>query len=442
MAINIQSLFSDIIETPAQRQERMLTEGILRGRELTSGLTGLARTQAPLVAALSMQMPQRQDALRTSVGGLLGLDVRTDSERVQEALSGVDPYNPESILQAAQMIGDMGLGAQAAQMRQMAADVVRQRQADEMARQQFAINRATSIQELQSNLAAQEAARASQEAQMRFRNRVADLAQDDERFAPIADSIRDGSAPEETVNNVVESLTEKVDPKKLTLLQGIVDGNQVTLNTDGFGNYFKLDGTPVLLEEDDTVIPASASGSFADASGLSEKQRDTLSEMQRSTYNFISSANNVIRLLEDNPNINTFAAQGAGIIDDLVQEARAVASAINPEVSTDIDDYKDVFDDIGTMNARFKSATFGLALQYAAASGLGSGRELSENDVKQAIRAIGVNRTNPNAIISVLQDRKQSIEDQFRGAYRIFNDGQEFQGSLDKSSADISDLLN
>jgi len=137
MAINIQSLFSDIIETPAQRQERMLTEGILKGRELTGGLTGLARTQAPLVSALSMQMPQRQEALRRGVGGMLGLDVRTESEKVQEALKGVDPNDPQSLLQAAQAVGNLGLGTQSAQMRAMAADATRQKQADLMARERF-----------------------------------------------------------------------------------------------------------------------------------------------------------------------------------------------------------------------------------------------------------------------------------------------------------------
>jgi len=148
MAINIQSLFSDLIETPAQSQERMLGEGILRGRELTGGLTGLARTQAPLVSALSMQMPQRQEALRRGVGGMLGLDVRTESEKVQEALQGVDPNDPQSLLQAAQAVGNLGLGTQSAQMRAMAADVTRQKQADLMAQQDFAMRQAKDIQNI------------------------------------------------------------------------------------------------------------------------------------------------------------------------------------------------------------------------------------------------------------------------------------------------------
>ena len=121
MTINIQSLFSDIIETPAQRQERLMMEGILQSRQITGGVTN-PMVPTALASTIAQRAPQRQENIRRSVGGLLGLDVRTDSERVQEALSGVDPSNPESILQAAQMIGDMGLGAQAAQMRQMAAE--------------------------------------------------------------------------------------------------------------------------------------------------------------------------------------------------------------------------------------------------------------------------------------------------------------------------------
>jgi len=80
-----------------------------------------------------MQMPQRQEAMRRGVGGMLGLDVRTESEKVQDALKGVDPNDPQSLLQAAQAVGNLGLGTQSAQMRAMAADVTRQRQADELA---------------------------------------------------------------------------------------------------------------------------------------------------------------------------------------------------------------------------------------------------------------------------------------------------------------------
>ena len=132
MAINIQSLFSDIIETPAQRQERMLTEGILKGRELTGGLTGLARTQAPLVSALAMQMPQRQEAMRRGVGGMLGLDVRTQSEKLQDILRGADTSTPSGLIELSNQIQQYA-PTQALQLRQTAAE--QQRELNEAARQ-------------------------------------------------------------------------------------------------------------------------------------------------------------------------------------------------------------------------------------------------------------------------------------------------------------------
>ena len=138
MAINIQSLFSDIIETPAQRQERMLTEGIVRGRELTRGLTGLAATQAPLVAALSQQMPRRQDALRRGVGGMLGLDVRTTGEKAQEALRGIDTNSVSGLIEAARRVEAIpGLQSQALGLRQAAAELSLQKKQDDLRDQQI-----------------------------------------------------------------------------------------------------------------------------------------------------------------------------------------------------------------------------------------------------------------------------------------------------------------
>lgn len=130
MAIDIPSLFSDIIETDQQRQTRLLTEGTLLGRELTGGLRGLAATQAPLVSAIAGQLPQRREDIRRGAGRMLGLDVRTQGEKVQDALRGIDASDPESLLRAAQSVGDLGLGSQAATIRGLAADVTRQNQAD------------------------------------------------------------------------------------------------------------------------------------------------------------------------------------------------------------------------------------------------------------------------------------------------------------------------
>jgi len=133
MAINIQSLFSDIIETPAQRQRRLLEEGLIQESSIqpSSGLirTGLARD-------IARDMPRQREQIRRGIGGMLGLDVRTEGEKVQDILKNVDPNNPQSLIQAARRVGDLGLGTQAAQMRGMAAEATRQKEAQELAKRQ------------------------------------------------------------------------------------------------------------------------------------------------------------------------------------------------------------------------------------------------------------------------------------------------------------------
>lgn len=188
MAINIQSLFSDIIETPAQRQQRMLTEGILRGRELTGGLTGLARTQAPLVSALAMQMPQRQEAMRRSVGGMLGLDVRTQSEKLQDILRGADTSTPSGLIELSNQIQQYA-PTQALQLRQTAAE--QQRELNEAARQRARQEAADLRAEEQLDLSRQREARAEASwiqsyqvtEEQRYRARQQERRTDEERQA-------------------------------------------------------------------------------------------------------------------------------------------------------------------------------------------------------------------------------------------------------------------
>ena len=149
MAINIQSLFSDIIETPAQKQRRLLEEGLVQASAIPQS-SGLVRTG--LATDIMRDMPRQREQLRRDVGGMLGLDVRTESEKVQEALQGVDPNDPQSLLQAAQAVGNLGLGAQSAQMRAMAADVTRQKQADLMAQQDFAMRQSQAAESIATSI--------------------------------------------------------------------------------------------------------------------------------------------------------------------------------------------------------------------------------------------------------------------------------------------------
>jgi hypothetical protein len=104
MAIDINSLFSDIIDTPEQRQQKLLQQGMLQGQLLSSGLRGRAAALAPLAQMGGQLGVQRNDALRRAVQPMIGIDPRSTGERVSEQLKGVDMSTPEGMLQAAQSL--------------------------------------------------------------------------------------------------------------------------------------------------------------------------------------------------------------------------------------------------------------------------------------------------------------------------------------------------
>jgi hypothetical protein len=124
MAININTLFADIIDTPEQRQEKLLQQGMTQGRLLSSNLTGLARTAAPLAQMAGQLGVQRNEDLRRAVQPMLGLDPRTTGERLADQLKDIDTSNPQGLLKAAQAVQQID-PVRAAALRQAATEQVK-----------------------------------------------------------------------------------------------------------------------------------------------------------------------------------------------------------------------------------------------------------------------------------------------------------------------------
>ena len=120
MAINISTLFADIIDTPEQRQEKLLQQGMAQGQLLASGLTGRSKALAPLAQMAGQLGVQRNEDIRRAVQPMLGIDPRTAGEKMAEQLKGLDPANPDSLLQAAQALQSID-PVRATSLRQMAA---------------------------------------------------------------------------------------------------------------------------------------------------------------------------------------------------------------------------------------------------------------------------------------------------------------------------------
>ena len=125
MAIDIQSLFADIIDTPEQRQQKLLQQGMMQGQLLSSGLRGRAAALAPLAQMAGQLGVQRNEDLRRAVQPMIGIDPRTTGEKLAEQLGQIDTSTPEGLTQAAQAIQSID-PVRAAALRQAAAELTRE----------------------------------------------------------------------------------------------------------------------------------------------------------------------------------------------------------------------------------------------------------------------------------------------------------------------------
>jgi len=137
-----------------------------------------------------------------------------------------------------------------------------------------------------------------------------------------------------------------------------------------------------------------------------EGQEFDLRESRAQARTFARNAEDAVALLEQNPDINTFVAKGASVINDLEQEAKALARASGVEFNEDILDptqYGEQFSDLGVNNRRLQGLVTNLAFSAAAAQGQ-TGRAVSNRDIERFIGEIGASASNPESFAATLRD--------------------------------------
>jgi len=97
MAINIPSLFRDVIETPEQRQQRQMLERLGQAQSFMAPRGSVAALANPLASATFMNIAESQDRVKENLGGMLGLDMRDSSQKLSDALMAGDPNTPEGL---------------------------------------------------------------------------------------------------------------------------------------------------------------------------------------------------------------------------------------------------------------------------------------------------------------------------------------------------------
>ena len=416
MNIDIQSLFRDILETPEQRQQRELAETTLRSREMTRNIT--SRYAAPF-AGMVPGFLSNVNRATTGLGSALGLDMRSTSEKAQEALSGLELTDPQSVQNTVQMLRNVGLGSQAAQILRMSTQAIQE---------QESTKRQAKIDQLAIDAAEQQV-----ESQQRYRE-IGASQLEGTKYDNYVEGIRNGSVPIERMELFLDEINEEVDPIKLDLITVLdKDGRYLPLHSDGYGNYFALDGSNINPNIIDRPVDVNYTGDARDLGNATERQMENLLNTKSATMVAIGETINLINDLQDSPNANTAIAKLSGNVADIGQEMRALFPALNENL-INLNSYSGYFDELNIQSQETRSKIFGLALRVAAATGLGTGRSLTDKDIENALRMIGANRSDPGAIINNLESIIDRLENAYQIQYEVVT-GNPFTFNLDPRSA-------
>lgn len=381
--ININSLFADILPDPAAEM-----------RQQQSDLLSVLNTVGGVAA---LNAPQQAQQLRYAAGGLFGVDTRTQSEKLREQLgSAMQDTSPTGMIKLANLIQQSN-PEKALELRATAAQ-----------------------QERQQQLAKLEA-----EKQQSYRNTVARRAANSPRFKADAVAIADGTMPQAELERIYAELTKEEEPQDLEPLQLILpDGTQQTAFYDDQGGFYDVtDPTKKLkLKEGTQVLRSSQVGGATD---YSNPQEIALRQAHLDTSQFVSSVNNVVRALEENPDANTAAGKIAGVLNSVIQEAEAVIN-LNEQGGR-----KKLIDklELGQASAEMQSMLIGLAYQAAKAEGQ-KGRDVSNADIERFMRQLGATSSDPVAIINNVKRLSQEAQSRFGDRY-LFTRNAKWEGSFE-----------
>ncbi len=133
---------------------------------------------------------------------------------------------------------------------------------------------------------------------------------------------------------------------------------------------------------------------------------------------FGSQAKRLLDIIEKTPGANTVTAAMTNVGNRIMNEVRTLSNSLGIEFESggsafDVSRYGDVFKEVGLAgaNPRVKNGFLGLAIQRAIASGLGTGRALSDKDIEQQLKTLGRNQSDPDIIARIFTDSFENLVD-------------------------------
>jgi len=170
---------------------------------------------------------------------------------------------------------------------------------------------------------------------------------------------------------------------------------------------------------------------------LPQGVQSELNSAQLGVENYTDLANEAIGVFNENPNVNTLAAEGGRLLRNLKTEFDSILSVTGVELYDDLtkeqlfdlDRYESTFDKIGLENAALKPLYLSLAIQNAQAEADQTGRALSDTDITRFLEQQGTNASDPEVATEILRRNAGRLQRKFKRQYKI-ETGSEFDQEL------------
>lgn len=161
-------------------------------------------------------------------------------------------------------------------------------------------------------------------------------------------------------------------------------------------------------------------------SGVQSKEFTALRESEIGARNVVGTANELISLVQGNPEILSSPGALARFGDSLASQAEGLGRllGIDIQASRDPKDYQDVLQRLrikGLESAQAQSLIVDLA--YATAISNDRRGRVSDQDLKAAIRQIGASTGSPDTFIAVLESIKKQAVAKFQNRFRVVRRG-------------------
>lgn len=154
------------------------------------------------------------------------------------------------------------------------------------------------------------------------------------------------------------------------------------------------------------------------------KWEQQIAQREGAINGFTEIARDMAERLRDDPDIRTMPGRAGAFFNEVATDfsvlAKTVAGQFNREIPEHLWNPDNVagLRKLGTLSAEQKTAMLSLALSYAAASGMGEGRALSNADVERALRAVGANSGDPVVVMAAVESARDTLIANHKGFVR------------------------